>query len=331
MVFKKCFKCNKIVTKKTPGLECSRCNKVVHAIAECANLANKQIQALRSTPGLEWSCSDCLSHTPRHSSFFIPDDDEEIGSPAKAAGSQGTGSNVIVDMKKLLRDISGEMEKLLKKEMEPLQHSLTFISDQLTDTIEKLAEHTDKIKKLENQNVLLQNQNKGLELRVAVLEQRSQDTDQKLLSNSLEISGVPAIPEQTPASIADKVASKLNIKSKDIQSARRLPGRQDKTGGILVELRNQIDRDQWILAAKQHEIKVGDLNMQTPIEAADSRIFIREALTINMKTLLFNAKQRMRDAFKYIWCKDGRILVRKTDNSKVQAIRCLADIDSLLK
>ncbi|CAG9135832.1 unnamed protein product [Plutella xylostella] len=173
--------------------------------------------------------------------------------------------------------------------------------------------------------------NKGLELRVAVLEQRSHDTDQKLLSNSLEISGVPAIPEQTPASIADKVASKLNIKSKDIQSARRLPGRQDKTGGILVELRNQIDRDQWILAAKQHEIKVGDLGMQTPIEAADSRIFIREALTINMKTLLFNAKQRMRDSFKYIWCKDGRILVRKTDNSKVQAIRCLADIDSLLK
>ncbi|KOB62415.1 Uncharacterized protein OBRU01_25088, partial [Operophtera brumata] len=72
---KKCVKCKKNITKKGPGIECSRCDKVVHADPACSKLSNKQLNTIRNSPGIEWSCEECLQNLSRRSSFVIPDDD----------------------------------------------------------------------------------------------------------------------------------------------------------------------------------------------------------------------------------------------------------------
>ncbi|CAG4970933.1 unnamed protein product [Colias eurytheme] len=334
MVFKKCFKCNKSITRKSPGLECSRCEKTVHAQTECANLTNKQIQALRATAGLEWSCDECQNHTPRRSSFFVPCEEDDNPHALAASHShldiQSSPGNVAIDMKKLIHDMSAQMEKLLKKEIEPLQHTLTFISDELSDTVEKLTENANKMKALEKKNEYLTNQNKGLELRVKALEQRLNEIDQNKLCNSLEVSGVPVCREYTDKSLIENLGEKIKANKECIRTIRRLPGRPQRPSVILVELKSQSDRDNWISAGRDSKLKVSDLNIRGSTDNPDNPIYFREALTSQTKTLLYNAKQRLRESYKYIWCKEGRILARKSDNCKVSVIRCVNDIDSLL-
>ncbi|CAB3228778.1 unnamed protein product [Arctia plantaginis] len=73
MELKKCSKCKKNITKKSAELECSRCEKVVHAESACVKLSTKQLNTLRNSPGIEWSCEDCLKNLPHRSSFMIPE------------------------------------------------------------------------------------------------------------------------------------------------------------------------------------------------------------------------------------------------------------------
>ncbi|CAG4986934.1 unnamed protein product [Colias eurytheme] len=327
MVVKKCSTCLKNVTRKLPGLECSRCSKIVHATPECAKLSNKQLITLRASNSLEWSCENCLKNISNRSSFFTPEEESE-----DEDNGDENPKLVSVDIKKLLHDISQEIKKSIREQLEDFQRALTFATDEVADMGVKLESQETKIKKLENRNMELCNQNKNLELRVAALEQHIQNTEQKNLCNALEIAGIPKLPEENLKSIATSIANKLDIKVTDIESLRRLPGRNEKPGQIFVELKSPEMRDQWVAAAKSKEIFVKDLKLPTcTASTAAERIYIREALTSNMKTVLYNAKHKLRGTYKYVWLKRGRIYAKKADGDKAHIIRSVADIESLLK
>lgn len=308
-----------------PGLECSRCEKIVHATPLCSKLSNKQLITIRNANGVEWSCEDCMGHTSRRSSFFVPEDDSD-------AEEETTSNNLNQDVaKKLLRDISSEMKKILKKELECMQTSLNFIGDQMSMIEETIKKQETKVKILENRTTDLQNKNKNLELRMACMEQQMQAFEQKQINNHLEIAGLPDENKQDPGAIVSIIATKLKMDPTEVQAARRLPARKDLPGPVLVELKGRLARDQWITAAKQMELTVGDIISNVPQEKAAGRIFIREALTQHTKSLLYQAKQQLRPSYEFVWCKAGRVYARETNNSKIHIVRSLLDIETLLK
>lgn len=323
MVQKKCIKCNKNITRKLPGLECSRCDKIVHADPTCAKLSNKQINTLRNSPGIEWSCEDCLKNMSRRSSYIIPDNDED--------DDDSEPNSVIntMDTRKLVQDISRELKKTFKEEISSLGASLEFLGDQISAMEQSIKNQDSVIKKLEHKNEDLQNKNKNLELRVAVLEQGLRNHEQKSLSTSLEIAGLPDIPPKDVKQTLLTVAAELDMDDNDILSYQRIPGNRDKPTSILVEMKTKPVCKQWIDASKQKCITAGKIFLDIPKEKANNRIYIREALTKYVKTLLYNAKLELNKSFQFIWCKDGNVCVRKTNNSKIYYIRSLQDIKQL--
>lgn len=102
------------------------------------------------------------------------------------------------------------------------------------------------IKKLENKNEDLTNKNKNLELRVAVLEQGLKGFKQKSLSTSLEIASLPDIPQKSLNKVVQTIASKLEMNDQDIQATQKTPGSIDKPGPILIELKCESIRKQWV-------------------------------------------------------------------------------------
>ncbi|KOB64369.1 Uncharacterized protein OBRU01_24432, partial [Operophtera brumata] len=69
--------CNKGMTKKSVGLECINCGKVVHASQACSGLTGKQLSALRNADTLDWTCHECRINSPKlKSSFITPDEDD---------------------------------------------------------------------------------------------------------------------------------------------------------------------------------------------------------------------------------------------------------------
>lgn len=321
MSLKKCTKCNKNITKTKPGLVCSRCDKSVHADPVCVKLSNKQINTLKNSPGIEWSCEHCLQNLSRRSSFLIPDDSED---------ELQTGRDMQpIDTRKLVQDISRELKKTFREEIQGLEASLEFVTDQLSNMEQRVLKQNASIKELENKNQDLLNKNKNLELRVSVLEQVMNTFEQKSLSSSIEIAGLPNVPTIEVQKLIENIASKLDVDKNDVRLSSRLPGSKEKPGQILVEMRTPSARSQWIAASKGKSLTLGSLIPHVSQDKAADRVYIREALTKYIKTLLYTAKSQLNKSFKFVWCKDGKVCARKSENSKIFYIRSIQDINRI--
>ncbi|CAG9790253.1 unnamed protein product [Diatraea saccharalis] len=208
MVLKKCISCIKKITQKSPGLECSRCNKYVHATTTCANLTNKQLAALRNSEGLEWSCEDCLRNISRRSSYFLPDEfdnEEEIQEKNKTDRYD-----------KLISQISCETRKIIKSELESLTTAVEYMNSQVSDLEHTVKQQDNTIKALVNKNSELIKKNQNLELRIDAMEQKLQEFDQKLLSTTLEIACIPEVNDKDALITIQKIAEKLKVSDQQI-------------------------------------------------------------------------------------------------------------------
>lgn len=308
-----------------PGLECSRCDKIVHADVTCVKLSNKQLNTLRNSTGMEWSCEDCLKNISRRSSYLVPDDDD--GDDESEAGSMLPP----FDTRKLVQDISRELKKTFKEEIGHLESSLEFLSEQISTMELSIKRQDSVIKDLENKNQDLLNKNKNLELRMTVLEQAMNVFEQNSLACTMEIAGLPDIPPKEINQMLKKIASKLDMDSNDIQSSTRLPGSKVKPGPILVGMKSDAVRGRWIEVSKEKCLTLGELVPNIPQEKAENRVYLREALTKYLKTLLYTAKTQLGKYFQFVWCKDGKVCVRKNSNSKIHYIRSISDVNGIKK
>lgn len=323
MAPKKCFCCNKNITQKSPGLECSRCSKSVHATTICSKLTSKQLAALRNSEGLEWSCEDCLNNVSRRSSLFVPNEDSSDDED-RISG---------INQSKLIENITRETQKIIRTELSELTKALDHMSGQIADLENIVKKQDTTIKNLVNKNTELINKNKNLELRVLAVEQRVNEWEQKMLSCTMEVAGIPETPTINLNQILTKIADNLNVSIEDVVSTRRMPKPKDRPqpGHILVEVKSNDVRNRWVNAAKINELTVGNILTQPLLTDQKSRIYIREALTHHTKTLLYNAQQKLKPSYKFVWCKSGVIYVKKNeDKSRPHIVRSMSDIDTLI-
>lgn len=329
----KCDKCGKNITRNNHGVECNRCDKLVHLSSVCSGLTTKQRAALKAAENLEWTCPDCLDNTPRRSSIYIPPNDEEDEEEVNNLGSMPNKYNqsVQIDVKQLLKDISKEMEKIVHKELADVTKALDYQSDKMDEINESIDTFKIKIQELQKKNTELQNKNNNLEIRVGALEQRVQEIEQTRYNKNLEIANVPYTKTEVLPKIVSKIAEKLTMPISDIEFSKRLPGRKEKPGTIEIKFNNDTAQSGWILAAKKNRLLACDLvdNLQDPI--ADHPVYIREALSHYNKKLLWETKQQLKATYRYIWCKGGIIRVRKDEKAEVVVIKCEEDIRKLLK
>lgn len=319
----KCDNCDKTITKKSPGLECNKCGKVVHANQICSGLSSKQLSAVRNAENLEWTCDECHKESPRRKSFVIPEDDEN----EEDNGSELDGSSAAVN--KLLRDVSLEVKKAVKKELASVNESLSTCCLRMNAVNSTLAILTEKVKEMEKKNTYLTNQNTHLELKIDALEQHIRNIEQETLANVLEVTGIPDNENENLGILSTKIASKLNIEKHQVTSIKRLKGRNGKEGVIQVVLQQEQQVDQWIRAARKEPIVVQDVVPEVSPDLAKSKVLFRYALTKANKSLLWQAKQTLKETYKYIWFQNGRILVRKIENDKPTVIRNTSDIDKI--
>ncbi|KAJ8716293.1 hypothetical protein PYW08_001874 [Mythimna loreyi] len=316
----KCDNCKKSITKASPGLECSKCERIVHLNPKCTGLTNKQIAALKAASSLEWTCNECQQESPRRNSSIITpyDDDEDDETPVQ------------INAKKLLTNISKEVEKAIKREMTQVSDSLQFHSAKLDEAVECIESFKKTIKALERRNMELINKNNNLETRVGALEQRLQEMEQEKLGRFVEIANVPKQKDENVKLLVNKIALHLKQSTEDIKSARRLYGRNDQSTNILVELNDEKIPGNWINAAKN--IKPTVVQVLSNELNNNNTIYVREAMTKHHKHLFWNAKQELKvnHNYKYVWFKQGLVKARKDDGDKICTLRSMNDIHQLI-
>ncbi|XP_046972771.1 uncharacterized protein LOC124539422 [Vanessa cardui] len=314
----KCDACKNNITKTSPGLECSKCERIVHLNNKCTGLTNKQITALKAAPSLEWTCQQCQQESPRrYASIIIPEEEEEDDE-----------SPVQINANKFLKNITKEVEKTIKSELRELNDSLQFHSAKLDEVVECIDAFKKTIKNLERKNIELTNKNNNLEIRLGALEQRLQELEQEKLAKFIEIANVPYQKNEEIKEIVEKVAIKLKVPKEGIKSVRRLQGRNDQI--IKVELEDESTQEKWIIAAKGTKTTVSDIN---PTDKGNNNIvYIREAMTKLNKKIFWNAKQELKinQNFKFVWFKKGYVRARKDENEKTYTLKTMDDLYTII-
>lgn len=313
----KCAKCTKGVTKRSPGLQCNKCSRWWHA--SCAEISHDQLNALQATESLalDWKCRTCAG-TAKHKrlSCILPDAEEEGTSDID---TDGLTSNIT---SQILTDIRREIRETIRTE---LQISLQFYSDKIDDYELSVSNLQGSVKCLENtvKNLTLKNQ---------VLEQRLSAMEQTQLRDVLELCGVAEKADENPLEETRKVAKILNLSPDDIQKAYRkkqMNKNKDtstKQSIIVVSLREGC-QERWMETTRRSKLTAEDIGQNDA-----NRIYFREALSPHTAFLMWKTKTMLKipGLAKYVWCKNGKILLRKEDHEKIYHIKDEIDILNLV-
>ncbi|CAK1553182.1 unnamed protein product [Leptosia nina] len=187
----KCVKCNKLITKKIPGLQCMKCNKWVHGT--CASLSSDQLSVLFSTESADWKCRNCAGICrPKRLSFIMPDQEEENNDKENLPKSNYRES--------IMNDIRSEIREIMQTEL----HSV------LQFYIDRMDEYESKIQRYENQIRDLTNHNKNMDLKVSVLQQKMNNHEQNMLQSSAEVHGIEEKEGENITDICLSLCQKLN-------------------------------------------------------------------------------------------------------------------------
>lgn len=312
-----------------PGLQCGKCNKWLHAL--CAGLTSDQLIILNSTEAIDWKCKTCAEGTKsRRLSCIMPDLENE--------GVDNTDPEFLISnnnlTQQILREIRNEIKGIVEFE---LQRSLKYYSDKIDDYEERMNLYETRLKTVENQCVDLKNNLKNMSLKYEVLEGKCNQLEQAQLSQQLEVCGVKEMEREDTMEIIKNVASKINTDICDVIKAYRksVPTRkrtelkriESPPNPITVILKNGV-RSAWLDASKKAKFSARDIGTE-----GEQNVYLRESLTPAIAYLLWKTKEELkaRHGFKYVWCKNGTVLARMSENEKIISIHSLQQLDVLTR
>lgn len=310
----KCAKCLKTVTKKTPGIQCSKCSKWMHG--ECTSISEEQLNVLYNTDSIDWKCRGCTGTAkPKRVSCILPDADAE-----DASSSSELQYNTLT--RKIMSDIRQELREVVQQE---LQTTLQFFSDKIDEYQKKLSHFENTVKDIKNnlKNIVLKND--ALELKMNVIQQN-------LIVNNIELCGVCEQGSENIMEIAKKIAIKMDQAPEDIvkvyrkKSPRPNNGNDSSPSPVIISLKDGC-KEAWLQSSKNTNVSCQDLGLPQ-----GNKIFLRESLTPATAYLLWKSKTELKktNLYKFVWCKNGVILARKHETDKIHHIRSSKDIERLV-
>ena len=356
----KCLTCQKTI-QFSDWLRCLQCKSTHHHL--CQNITSADFREHGRDLKLTWKCLGCTNVTRRRRTDETPirvanqagsgekesHDLPEISppcSPSRVDNSSPDRYNLKMgyeDFSKLLdsRLLSFETSITNKIKIE-FNLAVEALKAEFTQTTDFLAaEQRDlkcdvenanaHIKSLEFENVRLSNELKEIVLRLRDMEKVSR-------SCNVEIQAVPETKQEDLCNILKQLCVTIAnpIMEKDISSIRRVARRDSSSlrpRNVLVTFSSQRVRDDLIAAFKSYnknhrpnQLNSNDLNIAGP----KSNIYVVEHLSPELKKLhAATRKAASAGSYKYVWVKNGRIYVRKADDSshiQIKTEDCLKKI-----
>lgn len=339
----KCCVCNIFINRHNKGVNCSTCSNPFHI--NCGGISNDLFKKIEQ--GQYWRCSTC--RRPRTSLVIAGTPTSSIDAPefhtATAAAAVGTFeqeqpigtmvTGIVVDLKNEIANVQNSFPQ-----------SLTVMNNKI-DELQKLStkvdQHDVRIQHLESDNAAMKSTIKSITIKSDVHEQA-------LCANKLQFNDVPYAVDENLCDIVKLIGSKLRItiSNNDICDVIRLKQQLRKAAittssiniddpaqtntdaltppnrsPIIVEFNSKIVRNNFLAAYRKDNAVYFDNNKK-------QKIYINEYLCPSNRKLFYKAKLYSKEhGFKYLWTKDGEILMKKADGSKVIRINRFTDFSIL--
>lgn len=220
-----------------------------------------------------------------------------------------------LDIKRSNADIEKSI-RFINADYEDMKSRLEILERERSGFVERLCE-------LENRDS---------KQAMVALEAKIDSMEQHARQCNIEICNLPDRRNENLLTIMDSIGAAISypVSQSDILSIHRVPhARQqdNKPKNIIVKLRSRILRDNFLSAyRKRKSIKSSELG----ISGATLPVYINEHLTLKNKVLFRQSKEVARKyGFKYVWVKNGTILVRERDGTPAIAIRSENDFHKI--
>lgn len=257
----------------------------------------------------------------------LPIDPEVTNKNVNAAGSVN-----LEDIIKSFQNFQTIFDQLTQN-LQSLSGSLLSCKEEVSDFQQQLSEMKARILQLEH----YEEEVKDLREEVKVLRTELEIRDQRDLANDIEIKGIPEQPRENLQQVVKVLATKLGIAldDKDINTVGRIGKRQpvtDTSGStsssqpriIVVRMTRRAPRDQLLYEGRVHR---GITSDQLQVPGPAQQIYINERLTKTNRSLYGLTRSTARELnYKYVWVKNGQILLRKTERGRVYQIRNEEDL-----
>ncbi|KAK4876081.1 hypothetical protein RN001_012503 [Aquatica leii] len=191
-----------------------------------------------------------------------------------------------------------------------------------------LVEHLGRIELLETNNSTLRKENLELKWQINDLEQYSR-------TNCVEISGVPELKNENTMSVVEAVGTDLglNLDSYTIDTCHQLKKNfNNQPRNIIVKFVRRLDKEEFLRCRRiKQNLSVNDLHgdMRNPANS-NNTIYINESLTFYNRQLCAKARAFKREKnIKFLWIRNGKILMRANKNSKIFDIASETDLNDV--
>lgn len=326
-----CGVCNKMLPKDGRVMTCSECNASLHVSKKCSGIADTTFVSMGTAKRETWKCKRCQSPRGAKSRNSASESESEP-SGIKASEASVTLAQIKESVDALLPlhakvdsllALKPTMEELLtmKNTIKEMENAVEHFSKQYDVLIEKVKAAEKVEKEMKRLTTTVAEQDK----RIQELQSSMNELEQYSRRSNMEVHGLAASKGENLRTALSDLASKLeipNFDNRDILVVHRLPSRDGACPPVLIKFASAEIRDTWLSMRK----KLRSLSNQQRTPA----LFFNENLTPANKHLFWLARTKCRELkFKYVWVKNGRILVKKDEEEPIIRIVCQADLDKI--
>jgi hypothetical protein len=302
-----CLICNKGFSYNAHKALCKQCQSVAHF--RCIDMSKEEYFKLKS-----WSCDRCSSTKVTK--------EQVQGKPDKGEVSM---SDIIIEMRGFRKEVL-DANKDLTDSMNKYSSWIEDNTKQIKEVANSIKTVVQEISVLKQENLNLKNENKLLTDRVNFLDQATRE-------NVVEINGVPVVKDESIMELLKKMSDVINFDFKEemVDNCYRykVPNADpSRSTGIVVRFVRKLDKIRFVACRRdKRNLNSRDLGFY---EGNASVIYVNDSLTQERRKLLRAAKEKKKEKqYTFLWVRNGRIFMRKSDGERYVTIDSHGDLDKL--
>lgn len=219
----------------------------------------------------------------------------------------------------------------IKEQLNTLQDSVTFISNQYDDFKQNMHAIVNENKSLKTECIQLREIVDNLTARLNSMEQYMREAN-------IEIQGVPEHKSENVVSIVKQIAQVVSVKlsDTDILSCTRVAAMNksvNRPRAIVAKLRSSRCRDEVYSAVTKFNKAHQDDKLNSShlgIGGQKTPVYVCEHLSPVQKALHAAARTKARDlGYKFVWIRNGHIFMRKNETSRFIHVKNSQTLTSL--
>lgn len=299
-----CEACNALIADETDKIVCNgSCKLSFHQ--QCAGFIRGSRTGKEKKAN--WKCPACKKSAPN-----------------KTTDDRGIMQQFIEE----LRKNNETFRKEVIGKLNDFQKTLEFCSDQSHNTVESNKKLLKELQDIKIQNKSLLEENKCLKNQVQEMKSEIIDLQQYSRRLNVEISNLPEAPNENIETVTQEISKAVNMDiTNKISIIHRVPTiRKDKIKPIIIQFTTLLDKAKFMKTAKQGKLTA---NLINPI-FDNIPVYFNDHLCPEMKKLLFHCKVYKRDnGFKFCWCRDGKVFLRRSEGSTIYRVKNMSDLQNI--